>query len=240
MIQVTCPECSKSIEVPQSQAGKLEICIHCGKEITIPAHGLDDTAPPKTSDRILAWAKTNPKAAWISLASGVLLLFIMVVGLIVATRDSEKDAVVGALLSHGWSPNGTPETQNRPGFGQYANQTKYYYKHKTRGTVSLVCCEGKILRFQLTGGTRDIEWESVLNAYRKGLFEAFDRHRKQKLANDEWSIRTYTRELLNPPELSGISAAILWEGQYPMAFLLRDPDYRTVENRALGLDRFTH
>ena len=36
MIQTTCPECSKPIEVPESQAGKVEICIHCGKEMVIP------------------------------------------------------------------------------------------------------------------------------------------------------------------------------------------------------------
>ena len=40
MIQTTCPECSKPVKVPRSQAGKVETCIHCGKEMTIPKQDL--------------------------------------------------------------------------------------------------------------------------------------------------------------------------------------------------------
>ena len=36
MIKVTCPECHKTIEVPLSQAGTVETCIHCGNEMMIP------------------------------------------------------------------------------------------------------------------------------------------------------------------------------------------------------------
>ena len=37
MIQVICPACRKSIGIPDSQAGKVEICSHCSTQITIPS-----------------------------------------------------------------------------------------------------------------------------------------------------------------------------------------------------------
>jgi len=70
MIQVTCPECSKPIEVPDSQAGKVETCVHCCKEMVIPRQAI----PTKTSFGGRITRMMNKKTGTILILVGVGLL----------------------------------------------------------------------------------------------------------------------------------------------------------------------
>ena len=240
MIDFECSYCGAKMSAPLSRVGGAETCPQCYRSNIVPE-------PPRQPGGLIAWAKANPKAARVLIVGGICMALVCFVVLVSVSTGSEKDAVEAALLSHGWSPIGTPETRHRPKLGRYANQTTYQYKHKHKkgGIVYLVCCGEKVVRFQLNGGTRGIEWKPVLNTYRSGLFEAFQKHRRQNPSGKSWggTWNVYKREVLSPTKLCGIASAIWWEewskaGDGPVAFLLRETDYWSTEARAFGYNRF--
>ena len=55
MIDTACPECHKPVQVPQSRAGKMEICDHCGKEMTIPSNAAGAKTTDKVISGLIAW-----------------------------------------------------------------------------------------------------------------------------------------------------------------------------------------
>ncbi len=82
MIRVTCPECHKPIDVPQSQAGKVETCAHCGGEMTIPAQGPADNAPTSASGANAADKNPGGNSVWARLTPTQRLVVGVTVGLV--------------------------------------------------------------------------------------------------------------------------------------------------------------
>jgi hypothetical protein len=135
MIQTRCPECGKPIEVPDSQAGKVEICIHCSKDIQIPKQGLANLVPIKSSKVII----TSKTKRWIWVFFGWLLIAIGVFGIFVQVSAHNNH-------SHKWR-----ETAylHRPGDGTSSSRNDGWFGPDTRTAIGRIYSENISYKMQV-------------------------------------------------------------------------------------------